>query len=379
MNLALPKQFMLWRGRPLYWHSAVAFSRSGSVDGLVFVFPPEDIEREQERLCRLLKTAEVGLPWRVTSGGERRQDSVKNALAALPPDCELVYIHDAARPFLTPRLINRVASALSEEMAGAIPCVKVVDTIKRSEDGATASGTLPRDKLLAAQTPQLFRVDKLREAHEGVANVTDDASMLEALGEKIGVCEGERENVKITYPEDLALLRDRRSEIPRSGFGYDVHKFGGDRPLKLGGVLIPGDWSVRAHSDGDVVLHALIDAILGCIGAGDIGDHFPDSDPAFEGVSSAALLDDVLDMARDAKFQIDAADITIIAQKPKLSGHKREIAKNVARLLNLSPERVNVKATTEEGLGFTGRVEGLKCVALVSGRIFEEGRDDGYS
>lgn len=379
MNLDVPKQFMSWRGRPLYWRSAVAFSRSGRVDGLIFVFPPEDVEREKDRLDRLLKTAEVGLPWRVVGGGARRQDSVRNALAALPPDCELVFIHDAARPFLTPELINRVYSALAADMAGAIPCVKVVDTIKTSEDGETASGTLPRDKLLAAQTPQLFRVDKLREAHKADANATDDASMVEALGEKIGVCEGERGNAKITYPEDLDLLRESRTEIPRSGFGYDVHKYGGDRPLRLGGVPIPGDWSVQAHSDGDVVLHALIDAILGCIGAGDIGDWFPDSDPAFDGVSSSVLLDDVLDMAREANFQIDAVDIAIVAQKPKLSSRKRDIAKNVARLLNLSPSRVNVKATTEEGMGFTGRVEGLKCMALVSGRLREEGLNDGYS
>ncbi|MDE5832330.1 MAG: 2-C-methyl-D-erythritol 4-phosphate cytidylyltransferase [Desulfovibrio sp.] len=369
MKTETPKQFVIWRDRPLYWHSAVAFSRSSRVKGIVFVFHPDYLEREKERLRDLIKTAEVCVPWLVAPGGARRQDSVRAALESLPPECDLVFVHDAARPFLSPRLVHRIADSLAPEMAGVIPCVDVTDTIKSVGKGACIGATIPRHTLLAAQTPQLFRRRVLQKAHETTGDFTDDAGMLEAMGEKIGFCEGERSNVKLTYPEDLDLLREKDDMINISGFGYDVHKFGGDKPLRLGGVPIPGALTITAHSDGDVVLHALMDAILGCVGRGDLGDHFPDTDPALAGVSSAILLDEVLDLAREARFVIDHVDITIIAQKPRLAARKKEISNNIARLLGLSTAMVNIKATTEEGMGFTGRKEGIKCCALVNGRM----------
>lgn len=233
------------------------------------------------------------------------------------------------------------------------------------------ASTLPRARLAAVQTPQGFQLELLRLAHghalqEGLS-VTDDAALLEALGHAVHIIPGEAANVKITRPEDLALLEEKQEQArPRTGLGYDVHRYGPGRPMKLGGVVIPGGPQVLAHSDGDVLLHALMDALLGCAGLGDIGQHFSDKDARFEGISSALLLDHVLDMTRAAGLTLCHADLTVVAQTPRLAPFREEIRKNVARLLSLPTALVNLKATTEEGLGFTGRAEGVKAYAVVS-------------
>lgn len=364
------KQFISWRGVPLYWHAARAMSRSATVAGIIFVFPQTDHDAHNELLRELHAAEDLGLPWLTATGGEMRQDSVWNGLRTLPAGTRHVIIHDAARPFVTPALIRNVCEALQKGIAGVIPALPVTDTIKTVADGLV-TGTLPRQSLVAVQTPQGFSLELLRQAHrhaqEKRLGVTDDASLLEALGHKVHIVEGEVSNVKITNPDDLALLQDA-SVLPRpcTGMGYDVHRYAPGRPMKLGGILIPSGPEVVAHSDGDVLLHALTDAVLGCAGLGDIGQHFSDKDPRFDNISSSLLLDQALDMARQAGVRLCHADLTVIAQTPRLAPYREEIKKNIARLLALPPSCVNVKASTEEGLGFTGRAEGIKAYAVVT-------------
>ena len=377
-GLVRPKQFLPYRGSPLYWHAARTFSRCARVAGIIFVFPEDRLAEEAARIQQIARLAadaapsgfsvSLGLPWKPVAGGPQRQDSVFNALQALPADCEYVLIHDAARPFLSAALAARLIDALGEGAAGVIPGLPVSDTIKHVEEGRVVS-TLERETLCAVQTPQAFRLEALRAAHararaEGWTE-TDDAGLLERMEHTVHVIPGESANRKITHPEDLDFLH-RPQRLTCAGYGYDVHRFGSGRPMKLGGVPIPGAPEVIAHSDGDVLLHALMDAILGCACRGDIGRLFPDSDPGLENINSAVLLDETLRIAAAAGVELVQADCTIIAQIPRVAPHSQAIRRNLSRLLGLDEERVNVKATTEEGLGFTGAREGIKAVVIVS-------------
>lgn len=364
------KQYLEYRGAPLFWHSARTFSRVAGMRGVVFVFPPDDADAMEKRVRQYFRSEDLGLKWRVCAGGERRQDSVRNGLAVLDRNCEAVLVHDSARPFASARLVSGLVEALEQGARGVIPAVAVTDTVKRV-DGEVVAETLNRAELRAVQTPQAFETGLLRQAHEQALaegwEVTDDASMVERLAEVL-VIPGEQGNVKITTPEDLARLEERMVTVPCVGWGYDVHRFGGesDRPLRLGGVPIPGGPTIKAHSDGDVLLHALTDAVLGTFGGGDIGTHFPDTDPKFSGADSAVLLKEVLTMAEAAGAHVVHADLTVITQVPRLAPHAAQIARNVCRLLGLESHQVNFKATTEEKLGFTGEKKGIKAVATVT-------------
>ena len=338
--------------------------------GLVFVFPQAFLAEERGRVSLLDRQHPLGVPWKVVAGGELRQHSVHCGLTALPPDCRHVLVHDAARPFVSPALLQRLCVALQDGRRGVIPAVPVTDTIKQARSGLVL-GTLPRSELVAVQTPQAFVLADLKAAHEQCQKnnwqVTDDASLLEACGIPVYIVDGESANCKITHPEDIAMLESPHAEtLCCTGLGYDVHKFGAGRPLKLGGVPIAGAPEVIAHSDGDVLLHALMDAMLGAASLGDIGQHFPDASAEFENISSAVLLARVQDMLHAAQVRITHTDVTIITQIPKISPHREAIRRNVARLLGLDIAFVNVKATTEEGLGFTGAKEGIKALAQVS-------------
>ncbi|WP_319582233.1 2-C-methyl-D-erythritol 4-phosphate cytidylyltransferase [uncultured Pseudodesulfovibrio sp.] len=365
------KQYLEYQSAPLFWHGARTFSRVADVRGLVFVFPPEDVPAMEKKLRQFFKTEDLGVQWAVIAGGERRQDSVRNGLTGLPKSCGKVLIHDSARPFFSARLVRELLDSLNSGAQGVIPAVPVTDTIKRVA-GDTVAETLNRSELAAVQTPQGFETAILREAHERALaegwEVTDDASMVERLAE-VMVVPGETGNIKITVPEDLKRLREARTTVPCIGWGYDVHRFGGehDRPMVLGGVPIPGGPCTVAHSDGDVLLHALADAILGTFGGGDIGTHFPDTDPNFDNADSGVLVREVLTIAERAETRIVHADLTVITQVPRLAPHAAQIAKNVARLLGLEAHQVNFKATTEEKLGFTGEKKGIKAVACVTG------------
>lgn len=373
------KQFLDLEGKPVFWRSARTFSRVPETRGLVFVFPPEEFQDQCERLAELLKEEELALAHATVQGGERRQDSVYNGLSGLPMDCTHVLVHDAARPFFTPKLCADLIDALKNGAQAVVPGLAVKDTIKRV-DGDRILSTLDRHELRAVQTPQGFALPVLKKAHDAARaegwEVTDDASMVERLGIEARVVPGEEENIKITTPADLAAL-DKHNQgpeqpLPCSGLGYDVHRFAGPddpkaRPCKLGGIPIPGGPFVLAHSDGDVLLHALTDAMLALICQGDIGTRFPDSSPEFDNMESSIFLTEVLQDVLKAGLRLTHVDLTIVAQIPKLSPHRELIRRNIASLLGLESSRVNVKATTEEGLGFTGEKKGIKAYALVSG------------
>ncbi len=374
------KQFIYHKDLPLYMHSALTISSYAMLKGIVFVFPEEYVSQEHPLI--IAQSARLGVDIKVVSGGVRRQDSVQCGLRALPPQCSHVLVHDSARPFVSIALVHRLCEALQAGASGVIPTIPVVDTIKEIVSGLVKS-TPPRESLFAVQTPQGFVRHILEQAHakaeEEKSSVTDDASVLELLGHTVHTVPGEAENIKITHVDDLMKLQNTPSTRPCVGFGYDVHRFailtkgeGEDaknRPLKLGGVFMDGAMHVVAHSDGDVLLHALMDALLGATALGDIGLHFPDSSAVYDNADSAVLLQEVLRLVKQKGLEIHHIDLTIITQKPKISPQRNAIQKNVAHLLGLSQDRVNIKATTEEGLGFTGHGEGIKATAVVSGTI----------
>lgn len=364
------KQFLHLEGHPLYWRSVLTMSAVPNLAGMVIVFPPQELHERTGELEDLKHQYDLGVRILAVSGGDRRQDSVRLGLEALPRDCGRVLVHDSARPFFSAKLVQSMLAALTDEIGGVIPAIPVTDTVKQIENDLVLC-TPPRETLRAVQTPQLFPAALLRRVHEQALQenwaVTDDASMIEMAGQPVRIVPGESANIKITTPEDLRVLASSPPQpVPCTGFGYDVHAYGGNRPMVLGGMPIAGAPFIKAHSDGDVLLHALCDAILGCLGLGDIGEHFPDNDERFENISSGILLSEVMDMARSRGLCITHVDLTIIAQTPRLGPHKAAIRGNVARLMELADEQVNIKATTEEHLGFTGRKEGIKAVAVVT-------------
>ncbi len=383
---AAAKQFLSWKGAPLWWHSVAVLASVPLMHGIVLVFPPDLLESARREAQILVERRHPGVPLIIQAGGSRRQDSVRSGLEVLPASCGVVLVHDAARPFLSPALVTRTAAPLLKrnDIDGVIPGLPLTDTVKEvsvTAHGVLAACTPDRTRLRAVQTPQAFRADVLRLAHaradaEGW-EVTDDASLLERCGRAVLIVDGDEGNRKITLPEDLEMLRENGEKQPCCGWGYDVHRYGGIRPLRIGGISIPcpegANLGIVAHSDGDVLLHALMDAILGCMGGGDIGRMFPDSDPRWENASSSLMLEHVLDKAAKSGIRVTHADLTVIAQKPKLAPHAGEIVRNVARLLRLPLGHVNFKATTEEGLGFTGEVRGIKAAAMVMGLREESG------
>ena len=373
----IAKQFLLWKGFPLYWHSALTFRYCARIAGLVFVFPASYLEQEKARLHELDAVHPLGLPWLAVPGGALRQDSVRQGLHALQgkANAAWVLIHDTARPFASATLANRVLDSLEAGACGVIPGIPVTDTIKIVRNNMVET-TPERAQLRAVQTPQGFRTDLLAAAHRKAQDegwqVTDDASLLERCGYLIQVVDGEPQNHKITHPGDLNMLRPQaENNHPRVGFGYDVHRYTDKdtpeaRPLRLGGILMPHAPRVLAHSDGDVLLHALADALLGCCGEGDIGLLFPDTDPACANLNSAVILAEALDRMHRHGLELMNADLTVIAETPKIAPQREAIRRNLARLLNLDAGRVNLKATTEEGLGFTGAKQGIKAMAVTT-------------
>ncbi|MBS3780261.1 MAG: 2-C-methyl-D-erythritol 2,4-cyclodiphosphate synthase, partial [Desulfovermiculus sp.] len=289
-----------------------------------------------------------------------------------------VLIHDAARPFVRPFLIQNIINSLASGSGAVVPALPVTDTMKEHIDNQQVK-TLDRNRLFAVQTPQGFPRDVICQAHFQAAKLgwqgTDDASLIERLGFPVHLVTGQEDNVKITTNQDLEMLREQPQSPVRIciGWGYDVHRFGPGKAMRLGGVPIANGPEIVAHSDGDVLLHALMDAILGCLGQGDIGEHFPDSDPGYENIQSGVLLAEILELAARHNVHLDHVDLTLITQVPKITPWKAQIKKNVHSLLGLPPEGVNLKATTEEGLGFTGHKQGIKAVAQVIGHREDEG------
>ena len=364
------KQYLTFNNRPLFWHSTRPLTYIPSIKGVVFVFPKEDIPYLTHSIQQYALEDHFLLEYKITHGGKRRQDSVYQGLMSLPSDCTHVLIHDGARPFLSSELVNRIVYELKSGVEAVIPGILVNDTIKLvSESGVR---TLPRERLRAIQTPQGFTKDLIVFAHEYAKknNITgtDDASLIEALGHDVKIIDGDPQNIKITNPQDLKFIMEREQVRNCVGFGYDVHKYGIGKPLKLAGVKIPKAPEIIAHSDGDVVVHSLVDAILGCLAKGDIGDLFPDTDDRFKDLNSMIFLSEVMEIAKKEGLTIEHVDVTIICQIPKISPYKREMKKNLAHLLSITMDQINISATTEEGLGFTGEKKGIKVKTIVFGK-----------
>ncbi len=355
------KQFRPVEGRPMLATTISRLAASGQIGSFVVAVSPCD----EKRVSRLLLDFS-GI--RLTAGGATRQQSVFNALKVLPSDCRWVLVHDAARPWVRPSLISRVLSRAAE-VGAAVPGLPANETLKMVNDRDMIVRTLSRQGVYLIQTPQAFERYLLENAHDlaraqGFA-ATDDAALVERLGHDVAVVEGHLTNVKVTHARDLC----DQSGWLRTGMGYDAHRFDPDRPLYLGGIHIADSPGLAGHSDADVLLHAVMDAILGATGQGDIGEHFPPGDAQFKDISSRILLERVMALVTSRGWQVRSIDITVVAEKPRLTSHRQDIRLELANMLGLHESRVNVKATTTEGMGFTGRGEGIEayCVANVYG------------
>jgi 2-C-methyl-D-erythritol 4-phosphate cytidylyltransferase/2-C-methyl-D-erythritol 2,4-cyclodiphosphate synthase len=362
----LPKQFRPLAGVPVLRRSVAAFAALAGIDTIVVVAAAER-RADCERVL-------AGLPQLVyATGGATRQDSVRNGLAALEANApDFVLVHDAARPLVSAALIARVIAALEAGATAAIPLVAVADTLKREETNGWA--TVSRDGLYRAQTPQGFRFAPLFAAHRGSAgaNLTDDMAVAEMAGLAITRVEGDDANLKITTDEDFVhaanLLGVDMNEF-RTGMGFDAHRFGAGNHVWLCGVRIAHEAGLEGHSDADAGLHALTDAILGALGAGDIGRHFPPTEERWRGAPSSLFLSHAADLVRQANGAVMHCDVTLICERPKIAPHREAMRVRIAEVLGLDASRVSVKATTTEGMGFAGRGEGLAAQAVATLRL----------
>jgi 2-C-methyl-D-erythritol 2,4-cyclodiphosphate synthase/2-C-methyl-D-erythritol 4-phosphate cytidylyltransferase len=377
------KQLMPLLGKPLITWSLEAFSQVERLTGMVIVGPADndqDMEEIKSAVAAFKKIIKV-IP-----GGDNRQSSVFKGLTALEPLADTddpVLIHDGVRPLITPELINRVIDHGNPDTV-IVPMLKAAETVKLLTGNDRISRTLPRQQIGLAQTPQGAPFSLLWDAYQAGneeiwARATDDAELVENArpGTLIRWVDGEHRNIKITFPEDLALaeflLQTENPEqkmtqpIITTGFGYDVHRLTPERKLVLGGITIPHSHGLTGHSDADVVIHALVDAILGAVAAGDIGRHFPDSDPRYRNADSLKFLTYATELAAAKSFYLQSIDITIVAQQPKLAPFLPQMHQAISDILTM-PCQLNIKATTTEGLGFTGTGEGIAAYAVVTAR-----------
>ena len=356
------KVLLSLQGEPVILRAVRAFE--GLVDGVILVSREEDIPAMRSLL------AGNALCRAVVPGGATRQASVWNGLCALPADAERVLIHDGARCLVDADTIRRCKASVKACGTG-VAAIPVVDTIKEVDAAAVAVNTPDRSRLMAVQTPQGFDVGLIRRAHEAARadgfTGTDDASLVERLGVPVQMTTGSRRNIKLTTPEDINMAEaflDSRFPALRVGQGYDVHRLVEGRDLILCGVKVPHTLGLLGHSDADVAVHALMDAMLGAMALGDIGKHFPDTDERYRGISSMMLLEHVVALLGEHGAQVTNCDITIVAQKPKLLPYIPQMRQNVADALHLPLDCVNVKATTTEKLAFEGREEGISAQAV---------------
>jgi 2-C-methyl-D-erythritol 4-phosphate cytidylyltransferase/2-C-methyl-D-erythritol 2,4-cyclodiphosphate synthase len=356
----LPKQYRLLGGKPMLAWSLETFMRHDAIDGIRIVMNEDD----QARFDAAAMAPTV-------AGGETRQESVRLGLEALAKEKpDRVLIHDAARPFVSSALIGRVAKALDGADAVA-PVLPVTDTLRRQ--AGKAFEIVSRDNVLRAQTPQGFRFDAILDAHRRFAKepFTDDLGLAERAGLGVATVAGEEMNLKITTPDDFTLaerIAGAGGDV-RTGTGFDAHRFGAGDHVRLCGVKIPHSKGLQGHSDADVGLHALTDAILGALGAGDIGMHFPSSDERWRGKPSHLFLKHAVDLARSQRATIVHVDVTLICEQPKIGPHRDAMRARIAEIIGLDISRVSVKGTTTDGLGFTGRGEGIAAQAIATLRF----------
>jgi 2-C-methyl-D-erythritol 4-phosphate cytidylyltransferase/2-C-methyl-D-erythritol 2,4-cyclodiphosphate synthase len=358
---ATPKQFARLAGKPMVAHSHAALSTHPAIDDVLIV-----IGEGQDAAL----DAALGPVARIP-GGATRRESVRAGLEAITAD--RVLIHDAARPFVPHAVIDRLLAAL-DSAPGAVPTLPVADTLARGE--GLLGATVPRDGLHRIQTPQAFRLDAILDAHRAWPShedATDDAQMLRRAGHEVAVVAGDIMLEKLTFPADFAAAEARHAAtmISRSATGFDVHRLEAGEELWLGGIRIPHHMGLSGHSDADVALHAVTDALLGTIAAGDIGMHFPPSDPQWRGAASSRFLEHAAGLIAAQGGIIDFVDLTLICEAPKIGPHREAIRASIAALLRLAPARISVKATTTERLGFTGRGEGMAAQAIATVRLPE--------
>ena len=359
----VPKQYRRVGGKSVLRRTVQVFLDHPRIDGVRVVIHPDDRE--------LYNAAVAGfdLPSPI-AGGATRQESVRLGLEAI--DCDAVLIHDAARAFVSAALIDRVIEALATD-EGAVPALPVSDSLRRG--GSHVDAEVDREGLYRVQTPQGFRFDAIRAAHRAsTAEATDDAAVLRAAGGRVALVEGDEANMKLTTPQDFARAEAALAAAmtSRTGMGFDVHRFGPGDHLWLCGVKVPHSHGVIGHSDADVGLHALTDAVLGAIGEGDIGQHFPPTDPQWKGASSDRFLAHAAHLVAARGGRIDHVDVTIVSERPKVGPHRDAMRQRIADILGLSIGTVSVKATTTEALGFTGRGEGIAAQAVATVRVPNE-------
>jgi 2-C-methyl-D-erythritol 4-phosphate cytidylyltransferase/2-C-methyl-D-erythritol 2,4-cyclodiphosphate synthase len=374
----LPKQYRDVAGRPLLAHTLSCLLKAAPQARLITVIHRDDQAFYAQAVAHL-PAAEQARLHAPTEGGETRQESVCRGLEALArqtPLPDIVLIHDGARPFSSVELIARAEAAAAAHGA-AVPGLMLTDTVKEVDSDGRVIATPQRAMLRTVQTPQAFRFDLILAAHRKAAaagqfGLTDDAAIAEWAGHGVHIFEGERENMKVTSADDIALAESKLIgsllDI-RMGQGFDVHAFGPGDHVWLGGLKIPHDYGLLGHSDADVLSHAITDAILGAIADGDIGSHFPPSDPQWRGAASAIFLAAAMQRLRDRGGILAHLDATLICERPKIGPHRDAIRASLAAITGVSIERIAVKATTSEHLGFTGREEGMAAMATVTVRL----------
>ncbi len=368
-RMGQPKQDIPLGGTSVLMRTLLALQASDAVDAILLIAREADIDRyraaaTQHGIDKLI---------RIVAGGDTRQQSVANGLAALPPDAELIGIHDGARPLISPDVIAAVIDTAARTGAAAV-AVPVKDTLKRTDEHGVVCDTPNRANLWRVQTPQVFAAAPYRaamaDAMASGADLTDDCQLMERSGYPVTLVKGLDTNLKLTTPEDIllaqAILATQHKEetTMRIGHGYDVHRLVEGRALILGGVDIPHDRGLLGHSDADVLTHAIMDALLGAAALGDIGALFPDTDPAYAGADSIELLRRVVARVRQEGYEIGNIDATVLAQQPKLKPHISAMRQRIADACGVDIAAVSVKATTEEGLGFTGTMQGIAAHAV---------------
>lgn len=373
VGASIAKQYLLLHALPVLVRTLRVFQKAEVISDIIVVVPVDDVASVRKQVVEKYNLTKVVA---VVAGGRERQDSVACGLRAVAAACDIVMVHDAVRPFVTENMIHRVAAAAAGCGAASLG-VLAKDTIKETTEDGIVQRTLPRRNLWQTQTPQAFSYDLLLRAYEAAEKDhyygTDDASLVERIGAKVQMIAGSDENMKITTPEDMKMaesfLKAATGEQVRSrtGLGYDSHRLAKDRKLILGGVEIPFDRGLAGHSDADALLHAVCDALLGMAGAGDIGRHFPDTDPSFKDISSLILLERVGRMVEAKGMSIQNIDATVVLERPRLAPYAQAMAANIAAALNIPETAVNIKAKTNEGMGFAGRGEGIAVWAVACG------------
>lgn len=370
MGGEIPKQFLLLGGRSILDRSVFAVAACPAVHGIVLALPAGSSPGLKETYRRAAKVIAVA------EGGEERVDTVRNALEAVPPETGIILVHDAVRPFVSGELVSRCV-ALAREHGAVVPVLPIRDTVKTWDAGGRGLATADRAKLMRAQTPQGFRAGILREAYRKAAEDrfagTDDASLVERAGHPVIPFPGSEENLKITVPEEYRMAAGLLREEPdfRIGIGGDAHPLAEGRELWLGGVRVEHDRGLVGHSDGDVLLHAVADAVYGALGDQDIGHHFPPGIPETEGISSREIIAHACSRMIDRGFGLVGLDAVVVCEEPRIGPLAPALRASIAELFSMPPDRVSLKGKTTEGMGFEGRREGISAwaVALLRGGV----------